>query len=313
MMGDKLTGKPIPLALIDSTNPAARAELWRRVKAGYADLGVRLFWLDADEPERLPGHSRNLSFWAGPGERVVNRYPLDHARAFAESGGEALLLSRSAWLGQQALGCAVWSGDIPATWDSLERQVKVGLQLALRGIPWWTSDIGGFFGGDPAKPDYRELFIRWFQYGAWCPLFRVHGIREPRRAPGVGGPAEIWAFGEAAYPILAAAVRRREALRPYLEGLAQEAARSGLPPMRPLFVDFPDDPAAWTCDDQFMLGPRYLVAPVTEPGARSRSVYLPAGARWARDGQTHEGGQRLTLPAPLEAIPVLEALPDRAV
>ncbi|MDR2348325.1 MAG: family 31 glucosidase [Bifidobacteriaceae bacterium] len=305
-MSDKMSGRAIPLALIDSTNPAARAELWRRLKAGYHDLGVRLFWLDADEPERLPGHSRNLSFWAGPGQRVVNRYPLDHARAVTENAPDALVLSRSAWLGQQALGCAVWSGDIPSTWDSLARQVKLGLQMAMSGIPWWTSDIGGFFGGDPSDPAYRELFIRWFQYGAYCPLLRVHGIREPRPQPDVGAPTEIWAFGEEAYPILAGLVRRRQALRPYLEGLAQEAARSGMPPMRPLWVDFPDDPAAWDCDDQFMFGPRYLVAPVTAPGARSRSVYLPSGARWALDGQLHDGGQRLDFDAPLERIPVLE-------
>ncbi|MDR1118192.1 MAG: family 31 glucosidase [Bifidobacteriaceae bacterium] len=318
MMGDKLTGKPIPLALIDSTNPEARAELWRRVKEGYVDKGVNMFWLDADEPEHSPGNNRNLSFYAGPGEQVVTRYPLDHARAFTEGaaadGGEVLLLSRSAWIGQQALGCAVWSGDIPATWDSLDRQVKVGQQMAMSGIPWWTSDIGGFFGGDPGDEDYRELFIRWLQYGAHCPLFRIHGIRDPRRAADVGGPAEIWAFGEAAYPILASAVRRREALRPYLERLAAAANATGLPPMRPLFVDFPEDPAAWDAADQFMLGEDLLVAPVTAPGLRERKVYLPAGARWrpaewsAAGTRVHLGGERVTVPAPLEAIPVFERI-----
>jgi alpha-D-xyloside xylohydrolase len=306
MMQDKMSGRPIPLAVIDSTNPAARRALWERVRAGYYDKGVRLFWLDADEPELLPGNNRNLSFYAGPGARVICRFPLDHARAFVEAAPDVLLLSRSAWLGQQALGCAVWSGDIPATWESLAKQVKVGLQMALSGIPWWTSDIGGFFGGDPSDEDYRELFIRWFQYGAHCPLFRVHGIRDPRPDPDLGGPTEIWAFGEEAYPILAGAIRRREAMRPYLEDLARDAARTGVPPMRPLFVDFPDDPAAWDVDDQFMLGPRHLVAPVTQPGQRQREVYLPAGARWRLDDLTYDGARWVQLPAPLAAIPVLE-------
>ncbi|MDR3107714.1 MAG: hypothetical protein LBU05_05910 [Bifidobacteriaceae bacterium] len=328
MMLDKLTAKPIPLGLIDSTNPRARAELWRRIVDGYHSLGVRLFWLDADEPEHLPGHNRNLSFYAGPGERVVNRYPLDHARAFSEgaaasgrpvagttSAGAAaatategvsnvLLLSRSAWLGQQALGCAVWSGDIPATWDSLARQVKVGQQMALTGIPWWTSDIGGFFGGDPSDPDYRELFLRWLQFGAYCPLFRIHGIREPRPAPDVGGPPEIWAFGDEFYPLLAAVVRERQTLRPYLAELAREAALTGLPPLRPLLLEFPEDQACWRAEDQFMLGPAKLVAPVTAPGVRSRPVYLPAGAGWVLDGEVFDGGQTVLAPAPLERLPV---------
>ncbi|MDR1187723.1 MAG: hypothetical protein LBK95_09760 [Bifidobacteriaceae bacterium] len=326
MMVDKATAKPIPLGLIDSTNPAARAELWRRIVDGYYSLGVRLFWLDADEPEHLPGNNRNLSFYAGPGEQIVNRYPFDHARAFAENASDLVLLSRSAWLGQQALGCAVWSGDIPATWDSLARQVKVGQQMALTGIPWWTSDIGGFFGGDPSDPDYRELFVRWLQFGAYCPLFRIHGIRDPRPSEGIGAPTEIWAFGEEAYPILVDAIRGREALRPYLAALAREAAGTGLPPMRPMLLEFPDDPAAWLAEDQFMFGPEYLVAPVTEPGVRTRPVYLPGGADWvltdpgrtypgrtdpARsdagpilNGEVFDGGVTVDAPAPLERLPV---------
>jgi alpha-D-xyloside xylohydrolase len=306
MMFDKPASQPIPLALIDATNPAARTALWDALEAAYRAVGVKMFWLDADEPERLPGNSRNLSFWAGPGEQMVNRYPFDHARALAEGAPDVLLLSRSAWLGQQSLGCAVWSGDIPATWDSLARQVKVGLQMALSGLPWWTSDIGGFFGGDPSDPDYRELFVRWFQYGVYCPLLRVHGIREPRRQADVGGPNEIWAFGDQAYGILVEALRRRQALRPYLADLARQTSLTGLPPMRPLLVDFPDDPTAWLTEDQFMLGDRYLVAPVTRPGARQREVYLPNGGRWVWQGQELAGGQHYTLEAPLESIPVVE-------
>ncbi|MDR0594807.1 MAG: hypothetical protein LBG60_16485 [Bifidobacteriaceae bacterium] len=304
VMSDKGTGTPIALGLIDATNPAARAELWRRIADAYYRWGVRMFWLDADEPEHLPNNSRNLSFYAGPGEQVVNRYPLDHARAFAEGADDVLLLSRSAWLGQQALGCAVWSGDIPATWDSLARQVKVGQQMALSGIPWWTSDIGGFFGGDPSDPDYRELFLRWLQFGAYCPIFRIHGIRDPRRGPEVGGPTEIWAFGEEICRLAADVIRQREALRPYLSGLAKEASQTGVGPLRPMLVEFPEDPAAWLAEDQFMFGPSRLVAPVTEPGARSRPVYLPVGADWVLDGQVFEGGQTVVAAAPLERIPV---------
>jgi alpha-D-xyloside xylohydrolase len=307
MMGDKLTDPALPLALVDATNPGARSALWAKAKEGYYDLGVRTFWLDADEPEHLPGTNRSLSFYAGPGDRVVDRYPFDMARTFADNADDVLMLSRSAWAGQQRLGCAVWSGDIPATWDSLSDQVRVGLSIALSGIPWWTTDIGGFFGGDPSDPEYRELFVRWMQYGAMCPLFRIHGIRDPRQADDVGGPAEIWAFGEETYPLLADVVRQREALRPYLSDAARVAAGRGVPPMRPLFVDFPEDTEAWAVEDEYMLGPDLLVAPVTAPGVRERRVYLPAGASW-RDraaGTDYEGGTWAVVPAPLSRIPVL--------
>jgi alpha-D-xyloside xylohydrolase len=308
VMTDKPPDRPIPLALVDVTNPKARQYLWQRIADGYHRLGIRMFWLDANEPEHLPGTNRNLSFYAGPGEQVVNRYPLDEARALARGGADVVLLSRSAWLGQQALGCAVWSGDIPATWDSLARQVKVGLQMGLSGIPWWTSDIGGFFGGDPQDPDYQELFVRWLQFGAHCPLFRIHGIRDPQVAPGVGASGELWAFGEQVYPILEATAQRRERLRPYLADLAQEASDRGLPLMRPMWLEFPQDPAAWDIEDQYMLGDRLLVAPITEPGARERTIYLPPDTRWRLGETVYDAAGQFTVPAPLEAIPVLERL-----
>jgi alpha-D-xyloside xylohydrolase len=310
---DKGMAMPMPVAYYDPTNPRTREFLWSVIKRNYFDLGVRVWWLDACEPEINPGHPANLTLHAGPGAEVAGIYPRDNARMFAEGmqaeGAETVLLCRSAWAGQQKYAAAVWSGDIPATWDSLRRQVRAGLSIAIAGIPWWTTDIGGFHGGDARDEDYRELMVRWFQYGAFCPLFRLHGNREPRMATGwdmTGGPNEVWAFGEEAYRIIAGVMAMRERLRPYLHEQLDRAASEGLPAMRPLFVDFPDDERSWTVDDQLMFGPDVLVAPVLEAGGRSREVYLPPGTRWthAWSGRTYEGGTVVQEAAPLEEIPV---------
>jgi alpha-D-xyloside xylohydrolase len=310
---DKGMAAPMPVAYYDPTNPRTREFLWSVIKRNYFDLGVRVWWLDACEPEINPGHLANLTLHAGPGGEVAGIYPRDNARMFAEGmqaeGAETVLLCRSAWAGQQKYAAAVWSGDIPATWDSLRRQVRAGLSIAMAGIPWWTTDIGGFHGGDARDEDYRELMVRWFQYGAFCPLFRLHGNREPRMATGwdmTGGPNEVWAFGGEAYRIIAGVMAMRERLRPYLHEQLDRAAAEGLPAMRPLFVDFPDDEHSWTVDDQLMFGPDVLVAPVLEAGSRSREVYLPPGTRWthAWSGRTYDGGTVVREAAPLEEIPV---------
>jgi alpha-D-xyloside xylohydrolase len=238
-----------------------------------------------------------------------------HARGVAEGLHEAgedrpLSLIRSAWAGSQRYGAALWSGDIPTTFESLALQVRAGLNVAMSGIPWWNTDIGGFQGGDPTDPSYQELLVRWFQYGTFSPIMRLHGDREPNfptfSTDMTGGPNEVWSYGQDAYPILCGHLRLRERLRPYLLELSEAAHRAGAPVMRPLFFDFPDDEHAWTIDDQFLLGPDVLVAPVTEAGARSRTVYLPAGARWTdtATGAIHEGGATRDVPAPLERIPV---------
>jgi alpha-D-xyloside xylohydrolase len=302
------------VAFYDATDPAARDYLWSKIKDNYYDLGIRVWWLDACEPEIFPEQFANLRFAAGPGREVANSYPREHVRGvhehmLAEGEEEVVCLVRSAWAGSQRFGAALWSGDIPATFDSLRIQVRAGLNVALSGIPWWTTDIGGFHGGDPESPEYRELMVRWFQYGVFCPLFRLHGHREPRTAFGAGhsgGPNEVWSFGEPAYRIIADQLRLRERLRPYVGERMAEAARSGLPPMRPLFVDFPADPRAWQVEDAFLFGPDLLVAPVTEFGARARDVYLPQGTSWvdAATGVEHTGGQEIRADAPLERIPV---------
>jgi alpha-D-xyloside xylohydrolase len=321
-MRDKGMTVPLPVAVYDATNPRTREWLWSVIKNNYYDLGIRAWWLDACEPEINPGHSGNLSFYAGPGAEVACIYPRENARMFAEgmaaaaeatgnpADAETVLLCRSAWAGQQQYPAAVWSGDIPATWASLHAQVRAGLSIAIAGIPWWTTDIGGFHGGDPNDEDYRELMIRWFQYGAFCPLFRLHGNREPRMAATqwdmTGGPNEVWSYGQRAYEMIADTMAMRERLRPYLHEHLDKASTEGLPLMRPLFVDFPDDEHAWLVEDQMMFGPDVLVAPVLEAGARSRAVYLPAGARWVHVWSQceYEGGQVIDERAPLHEIPV---------
>jgi alpha-D-xyloside xylohydrolase len=311
---DKGMAVPMPVAFYDPTNPQAREFVWDLVKKNYLDYGIRVFWLDASEPELNPSNPANLSLYVGPGAEVAQIYPRENARLFAEgmsAAGEpgTVLLCRSAWAGSQKYGAAVWSGDIPATWQSLGQQVRAGLNIAISGIPWWTTDIGGFHGGDASDPAYQELVIRWFQYGVFCPLFRLHGDRQPRVPTGyamTGGPNEVWSFGDRAYGIISETLRLRERLRPYIHEQMALASATGLPPMRPLFVDFPGDPTAWTTDDEFLFGPDILVAPILAAGQTSREVYLPADETWvdAWTGESHAGGQTIVVDAPIERIPV---------
>lgn len=311
---DKGMAVPMPLAFYDPTNPETRQYVWDLVKKNYLDHGIRVFWLDASEPELNPAHPDNLTLYAGPGAQTANVYPRDNARLFADgmtaAGREpTVLLCRSAWAGSQKYGAAVWSGDIPATWQSLGQQIRAGLSIAISGIPWWTTDIGGFHGGNASNPAYQELIIRWFQFGVFCPLFRLHGDREPRTATSyaqTGGPNEVWSYGEEAYRIISETLFLRERLRPYIQDQMRIASVTGVPPMRPLFVDFPDDPAAWDVDDEFLFGPDVLVAPIYHAGQRGREVYLPAGTRWsdAFSGRSFDGGVMLAVDAPIDRIPV---------
>ncbi|MGW0823286.1 glycoside hydrolase family 31 protein [Streptomyces sp. NPDC002845] len=311
---DKGMTAPTPVAFYDPTNPQTRAYVWDLTRRNYLDLGIQVFWLDACEPELNPAHPANMALYAGPGAEVAGIYPRDNARLFAEGMAAAgreptVLLCRSAWAGAQKYGAAVWSGDIPATWESLRQQIRAGLNIAVSGIPWWTTDIGGFHGGDARDEAYRELMIRWFQFGVFCPLFRLHGDREPRTPTSYaqsGGPNEVWSYGEEAYRIISGLLHLRERLRPYIHEQMRTAARTGLPPMRPLFVDHPHDERAWAVDDAFLFGPDILVAPVAQAGQRAREVYLPAGTRWtdAASGEVHDGGRTVEAAAPIDRIPV---------
>jgi alpha-D-xyloside xylohydrolase len=310
---DKGSPGKVLLTLYDPTNPRARRFLWAKAREGYYQHGIRAWWLDACEPELEPEQPENLRYHIGPGAEVTNIYPLMHARAFfdgmrAEGEQDVVLLCRSAWAGSQRYGVAVWSGDIESSFGALRRQIPAGLNIAMSGIPWWTTDIGGFSGGDNSSPSFRELIVRWFQFAVFCPILRLHGARQPVTAGAgrTGGPNEVWSFGEPEYRILRRYLFLREQLRPYVLRQMRTAHETGVPPMRPLFVEFPDDPVCWQIADQFLLGGDLLIAPVTEEKARQREVYLPAGAAWrdAWTGRSHDGGQWVTRAAPLDIIPV---------
>jgi alpha-D-xyloside xylohydrolase len=300
------------VSFYDATNPRARIYLWDKARRGYYAHGIRAWWLDACEPEMLPEQPGNVRYHLGPGLEVGNIYPLMHAQAFhdgmrQEGEEEIITLCRSAWAGSQRYGAAVWSGDIDPSFGDLRRQIPAGLNIGLSGIPWWTTDIGGFRGGDAGSPSFRELMIRWFQFGVFQPICRLHGAREPFSIIDgeVSGAAnEIWSFGEAVFVILRRLLFLRERLRPYVMECMKIAHESGLPPMRPLFLNFPSDQTSWEVEDQFLLGDDLLVAPVTQEGARQREVYLPTGARW-RDAWTGAACRSgwVTAPAPLDTIP----------
>ncbi|HKW31156.1 MAG TPA: TIM-barrel domain-containing protein [Verrucomicrobiae bacterium] len=308
---------PVFLHLLDSTHPEARKFLWDKLRENYHRHGIKAWWLDAIEPEMAVYDHDNVRYHAGNGLEVGCLYPLCQQQALFEgmrSAGETeiITLGRAGFAGSQRYGAAIWSGDIHSTWEDLQQQVRAGLNLGLSGIPWWTTDIGGFFGGEIDTPYFQELIVRWFQYGAFCPLFRLHGWRNsslthPETSdPTRGGPNEVWRFGDRAYDIIKEILLLRERLRPYLMKQMKLASTKGTPPMRPLFFDFPDDDRAQAVDDQFMFGPDLLVAPVLHPGVTGRKVYLPAGAKWADawTSKVFKGGQTVKAAAPLDKIPL---------
>lgn len=309
----------VDLAYLDMSNGRTAAFLWEQVRSHYVAAGVKGFWLDTCEPEMFFYHHDHLRFSAGPGEAVANRYPFWHQNCFnhgLREAGEAapLMLCRSAWIGSQRLGAAVWSGDIPSTWEMLAISVRAGLQMALSGIPWWTTDIGGFSGGDPEDPSFRELLLRWFAFGTFCPIMRLHGQREPVDADQLtGSDNEIWSFGSDAETVMTRYLHLRAALVPYILEEMEEVQRSGCPMMRPLVLDYQRERTAWECTDQYLFGRGLLVAPVTERGATSRNVWLPPGEEWthAWSGERVDGGQIQRVKAPLMEIPVFLRTPWR--
>lgn len=309
-----------PTIHFDPTNPQARDYMWNVVKKNYYNKGIKIFWLDEAEPEYSVYDFDNFRYYKGTNMQVGNIYPAMYAKTFFDGMREAgqkniVNLLRCAWAGSQRYGALVWSGDIASTFASMRNQLAAGLNMAIAGIPWWTTDIGGFHGGDPRKKSFQELFARWFQWGAFCPVMRLHGDREPSQAQigttgGAaccsGAPNEIWCYGERVYEICKKYIRLREQMRPYIRTLMEQAHEKGTPIMRPLFYEFPEDVNAWAIEDSYMFGDSLLVAPILFSDIEKRSVYLPENASWREyeTGKIYEGGKTVEAMATLETIPV---------
>ena len=294
-------------ALYDATNPEARKYYWNLMDNALFKIGADAWWLDTTEPE-TEGREDSVmvtnKLAIGNGARYANLYPLMNTKAVYEGQRSVsdqkrvFILSRSAFAGSQRNAVTAWSGDVNSDWETLRRQVPAGLNFALSGLPYWTTDIGGFTSGNPNDPSYRELFIRWFQFGTFCPIFRVHGTR-------TGDQNELWSYGADAQKVLTSYDRLRYELMPYIYSLAWKTTSEHYTPMRPLVMDFRSDVRAQNIGDQFLYGPAILVNPVTEPGATARHLYLPK-AQWYDfwTGKSVDGGKSIDAPVTIETIPL---------
>jgi alpha-D-xyloside xylohydrolase len=304
---------------IDTTNPAAAKWYWDVIRENYVAKGFDAFWADETEPD-LPPNGSYLH--VGPGTEFFDVYPLFHTAAFYDGmrrdmAERAVILARDAYLGAQHNGTIFWSSDISPTWDVLKRSVPTGINFVASGMPYWSTDIGGWqylpASHKPERPvlidpsdardevqgydDYPELYVRWFEYGAFQPNFRSHGSRPQN---------EVWSYGKQAEPILEKYLKLRYQLMPYIYSLGWKTHETGAPFMRGLFMDFGDDPKVADIGDEYMFGPALLVAPVVEQGRTTREVYLPAGTDWYNfwTNERLKGGQTVTVAAPIDVLPL---------
>jgi alpha-D-xyloside xylohydrolase len=314
-------GPGYPYTFYDAFSADGRRIFWSQVARQLLPLGIDAWWMDATEPDLLPtptldGQREYMNPTAmGTGARMLNAYSLVNSQAVYEGQRAAapdrrvFVLTRSAFAGQQRYASATWSGDVTSTWTAMRKQITAGLGMSISGIPYWTHDIGGFavpgrFARDDMSPadaeEWAELNVRWFQFGVFTPLTRVHG-QYPYR--------EMWHFGGESSPAYAAELaldRLRYRMLPYTYSLAGGVTHDAGTIMRPLVMDFPEDARARTIGDQYMFGPAFLVSPVTTYQARSRPVYLPLGASWYDfwTGHSIPGGQTIDVDAPYERLPV---------
>jgi alpha-D-xyloside xylohydrolase len=302
---------PIGQALYDPTNPAARNQYWANANTALFQKGVDAWWLDTDEPE-TEGREDNIlttnKLALGSGARYANIYPLFHTKGVSEGQQAAsqdkrvFILSRSAYAGAQRYGVTAWSGDVLSDWLTFQRQIPAGLNYAISGMPYWTTDIGGFIsGGNLNDPKFRELFVRWFQFGAFSPIFRVHGTRNPDEN-------ELWSYGPDAEKILVDYDNLRYRLMPYIYSQAWQVTSNHSTLMRPLVMDWREDFEAQNTGDEYLFGPAILVSPVYLQGATTRSVYLPQSLWydfWTGDKvDATKAGQRIQADAPLAKLPL---------
>lgn len=310
---------------IDAFNPRTREYVWNICKKNYYDYGIDAFWLDNSEPDYCVYDFENYRYSAGPALAVTNMFPQMYSRTYydkmKEYGKPVVNLLRSAWAGSQKYGNVVWSGDVPSTFEALQDQLSCGLNMGMAGIPWWTTDIGGFMTDDWQSDEFRQLLIRWFQFATYTAVLRLHGERGPIDIPPLdnrdwgggylhtGHDNEMWSYGEDCFTIMKKYYDIRMDMHDYIKSLYAEASENGSPLIRPMFYEFPEDEKCWDMQDQYMFGSRYLVAPILHLNEFGRSVYLPEGSwRLTSDSSVYEGGQTVTVEAPLDYMPVFEKI-----
>jgi alpha-D-xyloside xylohydrolase len=312
-------GKGYISTFYDAFNPAARKGFWDLLNKKLYNKGIDAWWMDASEPDILSNVSpekrkeQMTPTALGPAAEYLNAYPLVNAKGIYEGqratnpDQRVFILTRSAFAGSQRYAAAVWSGDIAARWTDMKDQIAAGINFSLSGVPYWTMDIGGFaveHRYEQAKgetlEEWREQMTRWYQFGAFCPLFRVHGQFPFREIYNVA-PEDHPAYRSMLYYD-----KLRYRLLPYLYSLSGRVWRDDYTMMRGLVMDFEKDTAVYDIADEYMLGPSLLVAPVTQYKARERQVYLPAGQGWydLYTGAYLEGGQHVTTDAPYQRMPV---------
>ncbi|MCP4452024.1 MAG: DUF5110 domain-containing protein, partial [Planctomycetes bacterium] len=287
---------------------------WRQIHDAFFAKGVDAWWLDASEPEiSTPAdpflYKDVMQSRLGTGARYLNAFSLMQTRGVYQRQREAapdrrvLILARSSFAGQQKNATVVWTGDIDATFEVLREQIVCGLNYSLSGLPYWTTDIGGFFVKKAhwpllaEDPGYRELYTRWFQFAAFCPIMRAHGCG-PRR--------EMWHMGPECMAVQIAFDKLRYRLMPYVYSVAGAVTHEHSTIMRALVMDFPDDKTSHGITDQYMFGPTLMVNPVLEAKATSRSVYLPHTKGWYDfwSGEYVTGGQTVLVETPLDQMPL---------
>ena len=311
---------------IDVFNPETRKYVWEVCKKNYYDYGIDAFWLDNSEPDYGVYDFDNYRYIEGPALSCSNIYPQLYSRVFYDNmkdmrDGNVVNLLRCAWAGSQKYGNVVWSGDVPSTFEAFYDQLQAGLNMGLAGIPWWTTDVGGFMTDDVNDPDFQQLLIRWYEFAVYSAVLRMHGDRGPYNIPPLddrdwgggylhtGQPNELWSYGEDNYRIMKKYYDIRISMHDYIKELYKEASENGAPLIRTMFFEFPDDAKCWELQDQYMFGSKYLVAPIFHLNEFEREVYLPAGT-WkdTRDGKEYQGGQTVRAAAPIDSIPVFEKM-----
>lgn len=343
---------PSGVRVYDAYSPKARDIYWEHLNKGIFQLGMDGWWMDSTEPDHFNHKESDFDRQTGLGSyrSVRNAYPLvsvggvsDHQRALTQDK-RVIILTRSGFLGQQRYGSNVWSGDVQSSWDMFRKQITAGLNFSLTGMPHWNSDLGGFFAGSyntswgdnsaTRNPMYQELYVRWLQFGVFCPMMRSHGADVPREFYWYGKE------GEPVYDALVDAVKLRYTLLPYIYSTSWDVTHNRSTFMRALFMDFVNDKQTWNINDEYMFGKAFLVAPVLHAQytpevqqktleenegwnrdskksaktpiltdfthSKNMEVYLPAGTRWYNfwTNEAIEGGQKLVISTTLNRIPL---------